>query len=160
MTAQTQKRLTQVVVSEDWGRFDDRGFHLYDSPREGEEHPSFVLCTVDQHPVAVFVGQSLIGDERGRAAATMPDWIHAIATANVVDPSDAHIDADLVSTGGVDRPSCAFAVVVGAINDGAFKVEPERFRLRFADGETAEVQLEFDWDTESWSGTVAMNPGR
>jgi hypothetical protein len=153
-----------IVVSHEWWRvLPDGTFQMYPGPLEAsrDQGPMFTRCQVGSRAIAVFLGELVSESLNAQMISNRPDWLDAIVHANIASTDDitvAVIEASAAACTEVSPDACAFATACVVASDGTLDVEPDLYYVRIADVGSFEVVLEFDWDTEAWSGDVILIP--
>jgi hypothetical protein len=149
-----------IVISHEWWlALPDGTFQMNPDLLEASHEPglTFAKCLVGSQAIAVFVGEPVSESLKAQVIANRPDWLDAVVYANIVSSDDITIGVIAASAAvctEVIPEVCALATACAVAAEDALDVEPDAYIVQIADIGAFDAAIDFDWDTETWSGDV------
>jgi hypothetical protein len=159
MAREHVQRFTRVKIAHETGVVDNNTFVLSDEVHAAMKPLTFTVCEVDGQSIAVFLGRPEGAETRLQVRSHKPDWLDEIVFADVQGgaSSEPRVITVAFESTCEREPACAFATAVVVQAHGVFDPEPDAYLIRFARVEVL-AKVEFDWDSESWNGTIESGP--
>lgn len=149
----------KASVVDGWHYVDAQGnYALTEHPQRASPGDLFFsMRMIGSKTIAVFQTRKLPAEKRAQIEAARPEWLDAILYA---EPSEAQLPpvgticVEIGYADGAGPELCSF--IAATVFVGAFKFVPAVFFVHLWGRGTYEATLEFDYESESWSGEVIV----